>query len=79
MWMTDLPSKSLNFVKKVLTVQISRDLVLDCSGQMSKNNMLLRNNCRVKIITSQHVHCATQLKTEIHYKKYICFGNITYH
>ena len=42
MWMTDLPSKSLNFVKKVLTVQISRDLVLDCSGQMSKNNNIIK-------------------------------------
>ena len=47
MWMTDVPSKSLNlillfvFYKNVLTVQISQDLVLDCSGQMSKNNNVI--------------------------------------
>ena len=86
MWMTDLPSKSLNlnllfvfYLKKYLRSKFLGIWFWTVQVKCLKITMLLRNNCRVKIITSQHVPCSTQLKTEIHYKKYICIGNITYH
>lgn len=86
MWMTDLPSKSLNlnllfdfYLKKYLRSKFLRIWFWTVQVKCLKIIMLLRNNCRVKIITSQHVPCATQLKTEIDYEKYVCIGNITYH